>query len=240
MIEIKGLEKKFGDLVVLKDMNLQFEKGQVTVIIGPSGSGKSTLLRTLNGLETPSKGQVLVEGEMLGKTEKALDKTRQKLGFVFQSFNLFPHKTVLENLTLAPIQVKKEDPSQVKKRALMLLEKVGLSDKADAYPSQLSGGQKQRIAIARALNMEPEWLLFDEPTSALDPEMVKEVLELMKTLAEEGMNMIIVTHEMGFAREVADRVIFMDEGYVVEDKCPELLFGQPEMARTQQFLSKVL
>ncbi len=240
MIEIKGLEKKFGDLVVLKDMNLQFEKGQVTVIIGPSGSGKSTLLRTLNGLETPSKGQVLVEGELLGKTEKALDKTRQKMGFVFQSFNLFPHKTVLENLTLAPMQAKKENPSQVTKRALGLLEKVGLLDKADAYPSQLSGGQKQRIAIARALNMEPEWLLFDEPTSALDPEMVKEVLELMKTLAEEGMNMIIVTHEMGFAKEVADRVIFMDEGCVVEDKCPKLLFEQPEMVRTQQFLSKVL
>ena len=240
MIEVKGLEKKFGDLVVLKDMSIQFEKGQVTVIIGPSGSGKSTLLRTLNGLELPTKGQVLVEGEVLGHTDKELDHIRQKMGFVFQSFNLFPHKTVLENLTLAPTKVKKEHPAQVTERALKLLEKVGLLEKADAYPSQLSGGQKQRIAIARALNMEPEWLLFDEPTSALDPEMVKEVLELMKTLAEEGMNMIIVTHEMGFAKEVADRVIFMDEGYVVEDKCPLLLFEQPEMERTQQFLSKVL
>lgn len=240
MIEVKQLEKKFGDLVVLKDMNLAFEKGQVTVIIGPSGSGKSTLLRTLNGLEKPTKGQVFVEGEALGTSDQSLDKSRQKMGFVFQSFNLFPHKTVLENLTLAPIQAKKEDPQIVKMRALSLLEKVGLSDKTNAYPSQLSGGQKQRIAIARALAMEPEWLLFDEPTSALDPEMVKEVLELMKTLAKEGMNMIVVTHEMGFAKEVADRVIFMDEGCVVEDKPPLALFEQPEMKRTQLFLSKVL
>lgn len=240
MIEVKGLEKHFGSLAVLKDLNIQFEKGQVTVIIGPSGSGKSTLLRCLNGLEKPTKGQVIVEGELLGVTEAALDHTREKMGFVFQSFNLFPHKTVLENLTLAPIQVKKENPEVVKTRALGLLEKVGLSDKADAYPSQLSGGQKQRIAIARALAMEPEWMLFDEPTSALDPEMVKEVLELMKTLAFEGMNMIIVTHEMGFAKEVADRVIFMDEGRVVEDKAPEILFEAPAEERTQLFLSKVL
>lgn len=240
MIEVKGLEKHFGSLAVLKDLNIQFEKGQVTVIIGPSGSGKSTLLRCLNGLEKPTKGQVIVEGEALGVTEAALDHTREKMGFVFQSFNLFPHKTVLENLTLAPIQVKKENPEVVKTRALGLLEKVGLSDKADAYPSQLSGGQKQRIAIARALAMEPEWMLFDEPTSALDPEMVKEVLELMKTLAFEGMNMIIVTHEMGFAKEVADRVIFMDEGRVVEDKAPEILFEAPAEERTQLFLSKVL
>lgn len=240
MIEVKNLQKNFGTLAVLKDLNITFEKGQVTVIIGPSGSGKSTLLRCLNGLEKPTKGQVIVEGEALGITERALDHTREKMGFVFQSFNLFPHKSILENLTLAPIQVKKESPDIVKMRALSLLEKVGLSDKKDAYPSQLSGGQKQRIAIARALAMEPEWMLFDEPTSALDPEMVKEVLELMKTLAEEGMNMIIVTHEMGFAKEVADRVIFMDEGRVVEDKCPKVLFENPAEERTKLFLSKVL
>jgi ABC-type polar amino acid transport system ATPase subunit len=240
VIEVKHLEKNFGTLAVLKDLNITFEKGQVTVIIGPSGSGKSTLLRCLNGLEKPTKGQVIVEGEALGVTERALDHTREKMGFVFQSFNLFPHKSILENLTLAPIQVKKESPDIVKMRALSLLEKVGLSDKKDAYPSQLSGGQKQRIAIARALAMEPEWMLFDEPTSALDPEMVKEVLELMKTLAEEGMNMIIVTHEMGFAKEVADRVIFMDEGRVVEDKCPTVLFENPAEERTKLFLSKVL
>lgn len=240
MIDVKHLDKHFGKLEVLKDLNLTFEKGQVTVIIGPSGSGKSTLLRCLNGLEKPTSGEITVEGEILGRTEKALDHTRQKMGFVFQSFNLFPHKSVLENLTLAPILVKKEDPTVVKERAMKLLEKVGLSDKANAYPNQLSGGQKQRIAIARALAMEPEWMLFDEPTSALDPEMVKEVLDLMKTLAFEGMDMIIVTHEMGFAKEVADRVIFMDEGRIVEDRAPELLFDAPEEERTRLFLSKVL
>lgn len=240
MIEVKGLYKNFGQLAVLKDLNITFEMGQVTVIIGPSGSGKSTLLRCLNGLEKLTKGEIVVEGTSLGLTEQALDKTRQKMGFVFQSFNLFPHKTVLENLTLAPIQVKKESPSVVIPRAEKLLEKVGLADKANAYPSQLSGGQKQRIAIARALCMEPEWMLFDEPTSALDPEMVKEVLDLMKTLAEEGMNMLIVTHEMGFAKEVADRVIFMDEGRVVEDASPEELFDNPKEERTKLFLSKVL
>lgn len=240
MIEVKGLHKHFGKLEVLKDLNLSFEKGEVTVIIGPSGSGKSTLLRCLNGLETPTKGAITVEGEALGISEKALDHTREKMGFVFQAFNLFPHKSVLENLTLAPIQVKKEDQETVKKRALGLLEKVGLLDKANVYPAQLSGGQKQRIAIARALCMEPEWMLFDEPTSALDPEMVKEVLELMKQLAIEGMNMIIVTHEMGFAKEVADRVIFMDEGKVVEDAPPEKLFDAPVEERTKLFLSKVL
>lgn len=240
MIEVKALSKNFGHLAVLKDLNLTFEMGQVTVIIGPSGSGKSTLLRCLNGLEKLTKGEIVVEGTSLGLTEQALDKTRQKMGFVFQSFNLFPHKTVLENLTLAPIQVKKESPSVVIPRAEKLLEKVGLADKANAYPSQLSGGQKQRIAIARALCMEPEWMLFDEPTSALDPEMVKEVLDLMKTLAEEGMNMLIVTHEMGFAKEVADRVIFMDEGRVVEDAAPEVIFDNPQEERTKLFLSKVL
>lgn len=240
MIEVKGLSKNFGQLEVLKDLNLTFEMGQVTVIIGPSGSGKSTLLRCLNGLEKLTKGEIVVEGTSLGLTEQALDKTRQKMGFVFQSFNLFPHKTVLENLTLAPIQVKKESPSVVIPKAEKLLEKVGLADKANAYPSQLSGGQKQRIAIARALCMEPEWMLFDEPTSALDPEMVKEVLDLMKTLADEGMNMLIVTHEMGFAKEVADRVIFMDEGRVVEDASPEDLFDNTKEERTKLFLSKVL
>ena len=240
MIDVKNLDKHFGKLEVLKDLNITFEKGQVTVIIGPSGSGKSTLLRCLNGLEKPTKGLIKVEGEVLGITEKALDHTRQKMGFVFQSFNLFPHKSVLENLTLAPILVKKESPKVVEERALKLLEKVGLADKANAYPNQLSGGQKQRIAIARALAMEPEWMLFDEPTSALDPEMVKEVLDLMKTLALEGMDMIIVTHEMGFAKEVADRVIFMDEGRIVEDKPPLQLFDSPEEERTQLFLSKVL
>ncbi len=240
MIDVKHLDKHFGKLEVLKDLNINFVKGQVTVIIGPSGSGKSTLLRCLNGLEKPTNGEITVEGETLGKTEKSLDHTRQKMGFVFQSFNLFPHKSVLENLTLAPILVKKENPTVVKERALKLLEKVGLSDKANVYPNQLSGGQKQRIAIARALAMEPEWMLFDEPTSALDPEMVKEVLDLMKTLAFEGMDMIIVTHEMGFAKEVADRVIFMDEGRIVEDRAPELLFDAPEEERTKLFLSKVL
>ncbi len=240
MIEVKSLCKNFGKLKVLKDLNLQFNKGEVTVIIGPSGSGKSTLLRCLNGLEETSEGDVFVEGERLGKTERALDHTREKMGFVFQSFNLFPHKSVLENLTLAPVLVRNETANVVKERAMKLLEKVGLSDKANAYPSQLSGGQKQRIAIARALCMEPEWMLFDEPTSALDPEMVKEVLDLMKTLAEEGMNMIIVTHEMGFAKEVADRVLFMDEGKVVEDTCPIQLFENPKEERTKLFLSKVL
>lgn len=240
MIEIKNLDKHFGKLEVLKDLNLTFEKGQVTVIIGPSGSGKSTLLRCLNGLEKPTGGSIMVEGEAIGASEKALNHTRQKMGFVFQSFNLFPHKSVLENLTLAPSLLKGESIQVSKERALKLLEKVGLSDKASAYPNQLSGGQKQRIAIARALAMEPEWMLFDEPTSALDPEMVKEVLELMKTLADEGMDMIIVTHEMGFAKEVANRVIFMDEGRVVEDKAPELLFDDPQEERTKLFLSKVL
>lgn len=240
MIKVTQLHKKFGQLEVLKSINMQIEPKEVVVIIGPSGSGKSTLLRCLNGLEKPSEGQIDILGERLSFVEKALDHSRQRIGMVFQSFNLFPHLNVLENITLAPKQLKGVSEDHALIEAMKLLEKVGLSDKADAWPKQLSGGQKQRIAIARALAMTPEIMLFDEPTSALDPEMVQEVLELMKTLAKEGMTMVIVTHEMGFAKDVADRVIFMDEGQIVESGTPEVIFSQPKEERTRQFLSKVL
>lgn len=240
MIKVTQLHKKFGQLEVLKSINIQIEPKEVVVIIGPSGSGKSTLLRCLNGLEKPSEGRIDIFGERLSFVDKALDHSRQRIGMVFQSFNLFPHLNVLENITLAPKQLKGVSEDHALIEAMKLLEKVGLSDKADAWPKQLSGGQKQRIAIARALAMTPEIMLFDEPTSALDPEMVQEVLELMKTLAKEGMTMVIVTHEMGFAKDVADRVIFMDEGQIVESGTPEVIFSQPKEERTRQFLSKVL
>ena len=227
-------------------MDLTIRKGDVIVIIGPSGSGKSTFLRSLNLLETPTSGSVIVEGTDITKKKNAqgkkidLDAHRRKMGMVFQHFNLFPHKTVLENLTISPILVKKADKAAAKAKAVELLERVGLADRADAYPSQLSGGQKQRVAIVRALAMAPDVMLFDEPTSALDPEMVGEVLDVMKQLARDGMTMVVVTHEMGFAREVGNRVVFMDEGRIVEQGTPEDIFQHPQSARLQDFLSKVL
>lgn len=240
MIKVTGLQKYFGDLRVLNGIDLQVNQGEVLCLIGPSGSGKSTLLRCLNGLEEVNGGQVLIdEQEINGKTTN-INKLREKIGMVFQSFNLFPHLTVLDNITLAPVQLKKMDKKAAEEKAIELLGKVGLKAKADEYPNKLSGGQKQRVAIARALAMNPEILLFDEPTSALDPEMVGEVLGVMKDLANEGMTMIVVTHEMGFAREVADRVIFMDGGVVVEEGNPEEVFGNPQHMRTKDFLNKVL
>ena len=221
-------------------MNLTIDKGQVVVIVGPSGSGKSTLLRSLNLLEVPTEGSVIFEGVDITDKKINLDQHRQKMGMVFQHFNLFPHKTVLENMTLAPIKVKKMDPAQAESMAMDLLRKVNLEDRAQAYPAQLSGGQKQRIAIVRALCMQPDVMLFDEPTSALDPEMVGEVLEVMKDLAAQGMTMVVVTHEMGFAREVGTRVLFMDQGHLLVDQPPEEFFGHPENPRLQEFLSKVL
>jgi polar amino acid transport system ATP-binding protein len=240
MIKITNLHKNFGKEDVLKGIDLEIKQGQVVVIIGPSGSGKSTLLRCLNLLETPTKGQIDFEGKNLLDKSTDIDAIRQKMGMVFQNFNLFPHKTVLENLTLTPIQVKKESPTAATENALRLLDQVGLKDKADAYPSSLSGGQQQRVAIARALAMAPDVMLFDEPTSALDPEMVGEVLAVMKDLAKNGMTMVVVTHEMGFAREVADRVIFMADGIIQEDASPEVIFTNPQNPRTQDFLAKVL
>ena len=237
LIEVKDLCKHFRDGTVkaLDGVSLTICKGDVIVIIGPSGSGKSTFLRSLNLLETPTSGSVIVEGKKID-----LDAHRRKMGMVFQHFNLFPHKTVLENLTISPILVKKADKAAAKAKAVELLERVGLADRADAYPSQLSGGQKQRVAIVRALAMEPDVMLFDEPTSALDPEMVGEVLDVMKQLARDGMTMVVVTHEMGFAREVGNRVVFMDEGRIVEQGTPEDIFQHPQSARLQDFLSKVL
>lgn len=240
MINIKDLHKTFGKNEVLKGIDLDVEAGEVVVIIGPSGSGKSTFLRCLNLLETPTKGSIEFEGNQLLDKKVNIDALREKMGMVFQSFNLFPHKTVLENLTISPIKVKKIAPEQAKQTALGLLEQVGLKDKADSYPASLSGGQQQRVAIARALAMNPDVMLFDEPTSALDPEMVGEVLSVMKSLAEKGMTMVVVTHEMGFAREVADRVIFMDAGIIQEEGTPDEIFGQPKNPRTQDFLKKVL
>lgn len=240
MIEMKNLGKWFGNLEVLKSVNHTIEQGEVVVIIGPSGSGKSTLLRCLNLLEKPTSGSVVFEGTCLTDPSVNIDLHRQKIGMVFQQFNLFPHKSVLENITLAPIALKGLSKKEAEILADKLLGSVGLMDKKYAYPAQLSGGQKQRIAIARALAMQPEVMLFDEPTSALDPEMVGEVLDIMKKLAKEGMTMVIVTHEMGFAREVADRVIFMDEGQIVEMDIPDKLFSAPKEPRTQAFLSKVL
>ena len=240
MIEIKGLYKNFGSLEVLKDINKTINKGEVVAIIGPSGSGKSTLLRCINLLETPTKGEILIEGTNILSSKSNVNKIRQKVGMVFQHFNLFPHKTVLQNLTLAPMKLKKMSKAEAEKTAMDLLRKVGLEEKRDVYPNTLSGGQKQRVAIARALAMNPEVILFDEPTSALDPEMIGEVLDVIKKLAHEGMTMLLVTHEMGFARNVAKRVIFMDEGRIVEDENPEKIFTNPEHERTKEFLNKVL
>lgn len=240
MINIKNLHKYFGDNEVLKGIDATIESGEVVVIIGPSGSGKSTFLRCLNLLETPTKGQILFKNQDLTDKQTDINQVRQKIGMVFQNFNLFPHKTVMENITLSPIEVKQVEPEVAKQQALELLTLVGLADKADSYPNSLSGGQKQRVAIARALAMEPEVMLFDEPTSALDPEMVGEVLNVMKSLAKSGMTMAIVTHEMGFAKEVADRVIFMDEGVIQEQGTPQAIFETPQNSRTQSFLSKVL
>jgi len=240
MIIVKDLEKYFGKLHVLKGINLEIKPQEVVCIIGPSGSGKSTLLRCLNLLEEPSAGDVLIEGESLLNKKIDINALRQRVGMVFQHFNLFPHMTVLKNVTLGPINLRKIAPKDAEELAMKLLGKVGLSDKAHVYPDNLSGGQKQRVAIARALAMEPHVMLFDEPTSALDPEMVGEVLQVMKDLANEGMTMAIVTHEMGFAREVADRIIFMDEGYIIEEGSPDQIFNNPSNERTKSFLSKVL
>ena len=240
MIEVKNLEKSFGKNHVLRGINETINEGEVVCIIGPSGSGKSTFLRCLNLLEQPTSGEVILDGEKINAPDRDIDKIREKLGMVFQNFNLFPHMSVLDNITMAPIKVKGQDRSEAEAEARRLLEVVGLLDKAEAYPSSLSGGQKQRVAIARALAMKPEIMLFDEPTSALDPEMVGEVLAVMKQLAEDGMTMVIVTHEMGFAREVADRVLFIDGGVILEQGTPEEIFGNPQNERTQTFLSMVL
>ena len=240
MIRVNNLHKSFGKNDVLKGIDEHIEKGEVVVVIGPSGSGKSTFLRCLNLLEEPTSGKVVFEGNDITDKKVDINKIREKMGMVFQQFNLFPHKTVLENLTIAPIKVKGLSKAEAEKKAMELLERVGLSNKATAYPSSLSGGQKQRIAIARALAMEPDVMLFDEPTSALDPEMVGEVLNVMKDLAKEGMTMVVVTHEMGFAREVGDRIIFMDNGSIVEQGTPNEIFSNPKNPRTIDFLSKVL
>ena len=240
MIRVNNLHKSFGKNDVLKGIDEHIEKGEVVVVIGPSGSGKSTFLRCLNLLEEPTSGKVVFEGNDITDKKVDINKIREKMGMVFQQFNLFPHKTVLQNLTIAPIKVKGLSKAEAEKKAMELLERVGLSNKATAYPSSLSGGQKQRIAIARALAMEPDVMLFDEPTSALDPEMVGEVLNVMKDLAKEGMTMVVVTHEMGFAREVGDRILFMDNGNIVEQGTPNEIFSNPKNPRTIDFLSKVL
>ncbi|MCJ8342030.1 MAG: amino acid ABC transporter ATP-binding protein [Cetobacterium sp.] len=240
MIKINNLEKSFGDLEVLKGIDLEIKKGEVVSIIGPSGSGKSTLLRCLNKLEDATKGSIKIKNQDILLKSTNINKVRENIGMVFQHFNLFPHKNVLENLTIAPLKVKNSSKNIAEEKALDLPRKVGLEDKKNAYPNQLSGGQKQRIAIARALAMEPEIILFDEPTSALDPEMVKEVLDVMKSLAKDGMTMVVVTHEMGFAKSVADRVIFMDKGIILEDKSSEEFFENPSHERTRDFLDKIL
>ena len=240
MIRVSNLHKSFGKNDVLKGIDEHIKKGEVVVVIGPSGSGKSTFLRCLNLLEEPTSGKIIFEGNDITDKKVDINKIREKMGMVFQQFNLFPHKTVLQNLTIAPIKVKGLSKSEAEKKAMGLLDRVGLSNKATAYPSSLSGGQKQRIAIARALAMEPDVMLFDEPTSALDPEMVGEVLSVMKDLAKEGMTMVVVTHEMGFAREVGDRILFMDNGNIVEQGTPEEIFSNPKNPRTIDFLSKVL
>ena len=241
MIEVKNLEKSFGDLHILKGTTTTIEKGEKVVIIGPSGSGKSTFLRCLNRLEQPTSGQILFEGQDLtAMSDRQLYVVREKMGMVFQHFHLFPHLTIQKNITLAPVKLKLMTQAEADEKAAMLLKKVGLSDKAKQYPGQLSGGQKQRIAIARALAMNPDVMLFDEPTSALDPEMVGEVLALMRELAEDGMTMVVVTHEMGFAREVASRVMFMDGGRIMEENAPQPFFDHPQNPRLQEFLSKVL
>ena len=240
MISVKDLHKSFGGVTVLDGISTQVERGDVVCIIGPSGSGKSTFLRCLNRLETPDSGQILLDGVDLTDPRTDLDRQRMKMGMVFQQFNLFPHMTVLKNLTMAPMLLKKESQQTAEQRAMTLLDRVGLADRAGEYPARLSGGQKQRIAIVRALCMEPEVLLFDEPTSALDPEMVGEVLDLMKELANDGMTMVVVTHEMGFAKEVASRVLFMDDGKVLEEGTPTNIFDHPKAERLTTFLDKVL
>lgn len=240
MLKVKGLKKSFGKNEILKGIDTEIKKGEVVCIIGPSGSGKSTFLRCLNLLEEPTEGKVILDDVVINTGGIDINKMREKLGMVFQNFNLFPHKTVLENITIGPIQVLKKDKKEADEKAMELLEVVGLKDKAFDYPSSLSGGQKQRVAIVRALAMEPEAMLFDEPTSALDPEMVGEVLDVMKDLARQGMTMVIVTHEMGFAREVADRVLFLDAGELIEEGTPAELFDNPKQERVKDFLSKVL
>lgn len=240
MLSVQELHKSFDGVEVLRGVSAEIDKGDVVCIIGPSGSGKSTFLRCLNRMEQPDSGKIFLDGVELTAKKVDLDRQRQKMGMVFQQFNLFPNMTVLRNLTLAPTLLKKMPRAEAEAKAMELLERVGLADRAGEYPDRLSGGQKQRIAIVRALCMEPEVMLFDEPTSALDPEMVGEVLDVMKKLAENGMTMVVVTHEMGFAREVADRVLFMDEGQIVEENTPEALFGSPQSPRLQSFLSKVL
>ena len=240
MIKIENLYKSYWDLEVLKGITKEISKGEVVAVIGPSGSGKSTFLRCINMLEEITSGSVVIEGKNITDSKTDINKIRQNVGMVFQHFNLFPHKTVLENLMLAPMKVKKMKKNEIEKKAIELLHKVGLEDKKDVYPDSLSGGQKQRIAIARALAMEPAILLFDEPTSALDPEMVREVLDVMKELVKSGMTMIVVTHEMGFAKSVANRVFFMDYGVILEDAIPTELFDNPKHERTKEFLDKVL
>lgn len=240
MIKINGLKKHFGSLEVLKGIDLKVNKNEVVCLIGPSGSGKSTLLRCLNGLEDITEGKVIVDNKDISDKKTNINKLRENIGMVFQSFNLFPHLSVIKNITLAPLQLNKMNKKEAEKLALSLLDKVGLKDKADMFPQKLSGGQKQRVAIARALAMNPDIMLFDEPTSALDPEMVGEVLNVMKDLAKEGMTMVVVTHEMGFAREVSDRVVFMADGYIVEEDKPENIFTNPKHNRTKDFLDKVL
>ena len=240
MIKVEGLEKSFGKVDVLKGIDTEIKKGEVVCIIGPSGSGKSTFLRTLNLLEMPTGGHIYFDGADITDPKTNINRHRMKMGMVFQQFNLFPHKTILQNMTIAPIKLLKMSKAQAEEKAMQLLKRVGLADRADSYPSQLSGGQKQRVAIVRALCMDPEVMLFDEPTSALDPEMVGEVLAVIKDLASSGMTMAVVTHEMGFAREVADRIMFIDEGIIMEEGTPDELFNSPKSPRLRDFLSKVL
>lgn len=240
MIEVIDLKKNFGENEILKKINLTVVKKEVLCVIGPSGSGKSTLLRCMNGLEEITSGTIIIDGQNLVDKRINIDKLRENIGMVFQNFNLFPHLNVINNITFAPVELKKMTKSEAEQKALALLDKVGLKDKSYEYPDRLSGGQKQRVAIARALAMNPDIMLFDEPTSALDPEMVGEVLSVMKNLAKEGMTMVVVTHEMGFAREVSDRVIFMADGYIVEDDIPDNIFKNPKQTRTKEFLNKVL
>ena len=240
MISIEGVNKHFGALHVLKDINLEVDRGQVVVVLGPSGSGKSTLCRTINRLETVDSGTIAIDGELLPSEGRKLARLRSDVGMVFQSFNLFAHKTILENVILAPMKVRKVSAEQARERAMSLLERVGVATQADKYPAQLSGGQQQRVAIARSLAMAPKVMLFDEPTSALDPEMVNEVLAVMTSLAGEGMTMVVVTHEMGFARRAANRVVFMADGTVVEDAAPDDFFSSPQSARARDFLGKIL
>ena len=240
MIEVKGLQKSYGELRVLDGLDLRIKKGDKVVLVGPSGCGKSTFLRCLNLLERPEGGEIWFEGQLVNGPETDVNALRRKMGMVFQHFNLFPHLTVKQNITLAPVQLKIKTQEEADAQAVKLLERIGLADKADAYPGKLSGGQKQRIAIVRALAMEPDVMLFDEPTSALDPEMVHEVLDVIQQLAREGMTMVVVTHEMGFAREVANRVVFIDEGVIMEEAAPAEFFGSPKNPRLKDFLGKVL